>query len=99
MFNGSVNKPRFFRFILFLINGIIANDFIKSFKARDKDEYRETRILEEGNELIGSDVRIFGNKIAMLSFKEGFIGVIIESEDLHKLNKILFERVWETLKV
>lgn len=74
------------------------NDFIQSFKAKDKDEYRETRILEEGNELIGSDIRIFGNKIAMLSFKEGFIGVIIESEDLNKLNKILFERVWKSLE-
>ncbi len=74
------------------------NDFIKEFKAKDKDQYRETRILEEGNELIGSDIRIFGNKVAMLSFKEGFIGVIIESEDLHKLNKVMFERVWNTLK-
>lgn len=74
------------------------NDFIHDFKTRDKDEYRETRILEEGDELIGSDVRIFGNKVAMLSFKEGFIGMIIESEDLNKLNKILFERVWKSLQ-
>lgn len=74
------------------------NDFINEFKAKDKGQFRETRILEEGDELIGSDVRIFGNKVAMLSFKEGFIGVIIESEDLNKLNRILFERVWKSLK-
>jgi len=74
------------------------NDFIKEFKEKDKDELRETRILPEGNELIGSDIRIFGNKVALLSFKDGFIGTIIDSDDLYKLNKIMFERVWKSLE-
>lgn len=74
------------------------NELIHEIKNKDKDELREIRIISEGSELIGSDIRIFGNKVAMLSFKNGFIGTIIESDDLYKLNKIIFERVWKTLE-
>jgi sugar-specific transcriptional regulator TrmB len=74
------------------------NEFINKFKEKDKDELRETRILNDGDELIGSDIRIFGNKVALLSFSEGFIGVIIESPDLNKLMKVIFEKAWKELE-
>ncbi len=53
----------------------------------------ETRYIPKGMKFF-SDTVIYGNKVAMFSFKKGF-ALIIESEDAVQSLKSLFELAWE----
>lgn len=73
-------------------------DFIKQFGGPDKQAKREIRILPEAINNLDSELRIFSNHIAMISYNEGFMGMIIESKELNMLHKMMFERTWKTLE-
>lgn len=65
--------------------------------ARDKDELRETRLLEPGDFTEPVEVNIYGNKITAVSFVENeLIGVIIESAVLANVHRQLFELLWRS---
>jgi HTH-type transcriptional regulator, sugar sensing transcriptional regulator len=72
--------------------GPVSNDFL-GLKKRDSEELRETKMLPR--DLYESDVEftIYGNKIAIVSYKENF-GFIIESSDVVKPLRMIFELIW-----
>jgi sugar-specific transcriptional regulator TrmB len=41
------------------------------------------------------DIKIYGNKIAIISYRENFLGVVIESRDISQMCRILFEALWD----
>lgn len=67
--------------------------------ARNRDELRETRLLEPGDFTEPVEVNIYGNKVSAVSFVEDeLIGVIIESAVLANVHRQLFELLWRTAK-
>lgn len=59
----------------------------------DQVEFRETRILPTGRFPFSNEINIFGNKMGIISYKELF-GVIIESAEIAKTQKTIFELAW-----
>ncbi|MEY2641148.1 MAG: hypothetical protein RL150_541 [Candidatus Parcubacteria bacterium] len=74
------------------------SEFIRQFKYNDSDKTRQIKILQSADSAFDAEVRIFNNRVALISPKENFLGMIIESADLYKLHKMLFERLWSELK-
>lgn len=44
-----------------------------------------------------SDQIVFGNFVAILSYREGFTGVLLESHDVAEAQRAVFELLWDTL--
>ena len=44
-----------------------------------------------------ADLKIFGNKIALISYKENFFAIVIESIELNLLHKNMFQLMWAML--
>ena len=66
----------------------------KHYQAQGEKELRELRFLPEGARPFNTEVNIYGNKVAMLTFGKEVIGVIIESEDIANTWRMVFEVIW-----
>jgi sugar-specific transcriptional regulator TrmB len=67
-------------------------------KARERQrlgqqELREVRIIPARHEYHGS-VFVWAKKIAMFSYKPDLVALVIESDELARLQRIMFELVW-----
>ncbi len=60
-------------------------------------ELRQVRLMPENNYL-SSITFIWNNKIAMCSFKEKKIALVIQSEELASIQKTMFNLIWNTLE-
>ncbi len=82
-----------------IINHVIAGPDL-SMKNREKEsksQQREMKFTKNGLTLFSGDMKIFGNKVAFLSYKENFFGVTMESTEISSLLRNLFQIAWETL--
>jgi len=72
--------------------GPVSNDFI-NIKKKDNRELRQTKMIPK--DLYDSNVEflIYGNKVAIINYKENF-GFIIESSDVANPLKMVFELIW-----
>ena len=72
--------------------GPLSNEFIE-LRKRDRAELRETKMLPK--DLFDSNVEIgiYGNKISVVNYRENF-AFIIESSDVAKPLKQIFELIW-----
>ncbi len=59
----------------------------------DKKENRVTRLVPKEKFPFSNEVNIFGNKVMIASFKDQ-IGVIIESADVARTQRAIFELAW-----
>lgn len=64
-------------------------------KKRSKEDLREIRIIPKETYNFSADVEIYGNKVAIVSFKEDVFGLIIESEQISQMYKSAFELMWQ----
>lgn len=60
-------------------------------------ELREIRIVDNPKFKFDGDIEIYGNKVALISYKENFIGVIIESREINQMQRMAFELMWMAL--
>ncbi len=60
-------------------------------------ELREIKIIDDCQHSFSGDLKIFGNKVAFLSYKENFMGMIIESREISHMHRSWFEKLWELL--
>lgn len=60
-------------------------------------ELREIKIVNNADFKFNGDTEIYGNKIALISYKENFIGVIIESKEISQMQKAAFQLIWDSL--
>lgn len=65
-------------------------------KKNASQELREVKIFPGGNETKAPsvDFKIYGNKIAIISYRENFLGIVIESRDISQMCKIIFNSLW-----
>lgn len=60
-------------------------------------ELREIKIVKNSKFNFNADTEIYGNKIALISYKENFMGVIIESKEINQMQRMAFELMWNSL--
>ncbi len=74
---------------------VIADDSPEGFarKKKDKEEFRETRLLSLDKYDLQSEISICDKFIIIISYKD-LIGVLIESEKIAKTQKVLFDLAW-----
>ncbi len=72
-------------------------DFLK---IKNKEELREIRTFADSENIKfpSVDIKIYNNKIAIISYRENFLGIMIESKDISQMCKIIFESLWDKLK-
>ena len=65
-------------------------------KKNASQELREVKIFPNGDEMKAPsvDFKIYGNKIAIISYRENFLGIVIESRDISQMCKIIFNSLW-----
>ncbi len=82
-----------------IINRTITTDSIeaKKWKARAKEELREVKIIKDSAHAFSGDMKIFANKVAFLSYKENFMGVIIESKEISAMHRSWYDKFWELI--
>lgn len=69
----------------------------RDWQANAQKELREIKIVKNPKFSFNADTEIYGNKIALLSYKENFIGVIIESKEINQMQRMAFELMWDSL--
>lgn len=75
----------------------IDNDEGKILKALDEKFLRETKLLSPDFNF-NAEIYIYENRVCMIDIKEEIIGILIESEELYKIHRHLFEVMWNILK-
>lgn len=61
-------------------------------------ELREIKIVNNADFKFDGDTEIYGNKIALISYKENFMGVIIESQEISQMQRTAFQLLWDLLE-
>ena len=61
---------------------------------RSQTEYREIKLISKEKYNFSADMEIYGNKVAIVSFKEDIFGIIIESEQISQMMRSSFELMW-----
>lgn len=65
---------------------------------QDKEQIRETVLLDRAKYPLPAEIDVYEDKIAMLSFKKNeFVGVLIENKDIATSLKSIFKRLHELL--
>ena len=70
---------------------------VKFMKEYQEDQFkglREVRLAPEKNWDFTADMQICGNKITIVSPKENFISIIIDSKEISQMMKMAFELMW-----
>jgi len=71
------------------------SELSRQIKARDKEEFRESKIITKEKMDIVPECYIYDDKVSFMSLKEKF-GVIIESKDIAEAQRKLYELAWHT---
>ncbi|MFH1253609.1 MAG: helix-turn-helix domain-containing protein [Candidatus Uhrbacteria bacterium] len=72
------------------------SESIDAHKNRVRD-LRRVKFLEDSKNKFQSVMDIYGNKVAMLSYTENFMGVIIESKQISDMHRAAFGALWNAL--
>jgi sugar-specific transcriptional regulator TrmB len=65
---------------------------------KSKEELREMRFLPE---IINfpTTTNIYGNKVSIMSFKDDFVGIIIDNKDIANTQRQIFNLLWSLSKI
>ncbi|MDP3934952.1 MAG: helix-turn-helix domain-containing protein [Candidatus Giovannonibacteria bacterium] len=69
----------------------------RSWKNTAVQDLREIRIVKDSPFQFNADMEIYANKIAIISYRENFMGVIIESKEINQMQRAAFELMWNSL--
>ncbi|KKU45024.1 MAG: hypothetical protein UX62_C0043G0003 [Microgenomates group bacterium GW2011_GWA2_46_7] len=64
----------------------------------NKEELRETIILPRKDFPVSNEINIYQNKVAIMSFGDEKIGIIIESQQIADTQRAIFNLLWKSLK-
>lgn len=67
-------------------------------KSENKKYYRNIKLIPRKNHNFSNEINIYDNKVSIISFKEGIIGMIIESAEIADTQRIIFKMVWDYAK-
>ena len=58
---------------------------------KNKEQLRDVKIVNEEFFSLNNEINIYNNKLAIASYNKEFFGVLIESEEIYKSQKAIFE--------
>lgn len=70
---------------------------MEKWKENAPKELREIKIIDDSKYKFDGDIEIYGNKVALISYKENFIGVVIESKEINQMQRLAFEIMWNSI--
>lgn len=70
---------------------------MERWKENAPKELREIKIVDDSKYKFDGDIEIYGNKVALISYKENFIGVVIESKEINQMQRLAFEIMWNSI--
>lgn len=76
----------------------IDSEVSREWKRNDEKELRNLILVPEGKINFFGDTEIYGDKVALISYKENFMAVVIESKEIANMQRFLFELAWKGLK-
>jgi len=63
-----------------------------------EEEMREILIVPENQINFSGDIEIYGDKVALISYKENFMTIVIESKEIANMQRLMFNLIWNNLK-
>lgn len=60
-------------------------------------ELRDILLIPEGQFDFSGDIEIYGDKIALISYKENFMTIVIESKEIANMQRMMFRMLWGAL--
>lgn len=73
----------------------LESDVSKLWLKRGVEELRDIRIIPKAKYNFAADIEIYGNKVAIMSYKDHLFGIVIESEQISQLYRSAFELMWQ----
>lgn len=70
---------------------------IEDWEKNAQKELREIKIVDDSRYKFDGDIEIYGNKVALISYKENFMGVVIESKEISQMQRLAFEIMWNSI--
>ncbi|MCD6109920.1 hypothetical protein J7J83_04145 [bacterium] len=67
-------------------------------KSENKKYYRDIKLIPHKKYDFSNEINIYDDKVSIISFKEGLIGMIIESKEIADTQRIIFKMVWDFAK-
>lgn len=71
----------------------------REWQKHDPYEMRQTILIPEEKYSFFGDTEIYGDKVALISYKENFMAVVIESKEIANMQRFIFELAWKNLSV
>lgn len=68
--------------------------FMQEYKENPIKNLREVMLVNVKNQEFTADMQICGNKVSIVSPKENFISIIIDSKEISQMMKMAFELMW-----
>jgi len=68
---------------------------LKKYTEKSREQLRVTRVLSETKFPVNNETNIYKNKIAIASYGKEMFGMIIESVEIAKSQKAIFELAWK----
>ncbi|MDP2642290.1 MAG: helix-turn-helix domain-containing protein [Candidatus Peregrinibacteria bacterium] len=82
------------------LKGICQNDeYGKKVHELDQKYFREMRLLDPTQFDFTNEINIYDDKVAIISFKDELIGMIIESAEIAKSQRVIFDMCWKFSKI
>ncbi len=70
------------------------DDYGIKVKREDRSSLRETRLLSNKDFSFTNEINIYDNKVAIISFQDDLIGIIIESQEIANTQRDIFKMAW-----
>lgn len=69
----------------------------REWNAKSIQDLREVKIIKNTPFQFNADTEIYANKVALISYRDNFMGVIIESKEINQMQRMAFEVMWKSL--
>jgi len=63
-----------------------------------EEEMREIILIPENQSNFSGDIEIYGDRVALISYKENFMTIVIESKEIANMQRLMFNLIWNNLK-
>lgn len=71
------------------------SDAASEFKSRAQQELREIKLIPSEQCIFSGDLHIYKNKVGIISFKDNFMSILIESKEIADMQRTAFELMWK----
>ncbi len=63
-------------------------------RKKDKQFMRQSRFIPHSSFDISNEINIYDNKVSIITLRDEKIGILIESQEIYRTMKVIFETLW-----